>query len=98
MTGSIPDCFRIAGHHAAVTLVGMSEVTRLLEAANAGDRKAAADLLPLVYDELRRLAAARMASESPGHTRVPARSRRVRLAAFVATRCSHRHADPPQHD
>jgi|SRR5262245_623872 len=49
----------------------MSEVTRLLDAAAAGDRKAAADLLPLVYDELRRLAAARMAQESPGHTLDP---------------------------
>jgi RNA polymerase sigma factor (TIGR02999 family) len=46
----------------------MSEVTRLLDAAAAGDRKAAADLLPLVYDELRKLAAARMAQEAPGHT------------------------------
>src|SRR5262245_39606750 len=46
----------------------MSNVTRLLDAAAAGDRQAAADLLPLVYDELRRLAAARMAAESPGHT------------------------------
>src|SRR5947199_6051151 len=46
----------------------MSDVTRLLDAAAAGDRQAAADLLPLVYDELRKLAAARMASESPGHT------------------------------
>lgn len=42
----------------------MPEVTRLLDAAAAGDRKAAADLLPLVYDELRRLAAARMANEA----------------------------------
>jgi RNA polymerase sigma factor (TIGR02999 family) len=46
----------------------MSNVTRLLDAAAAGDQKAAADLLPLVYDELRKLAAARMASESPGHS------------------------------
>src|SRR4051794_37743268 len=46
----------------------MSEVTRLLDAARAGDRQAAAELLPLVYDELRKLAAARMAQESPGHT------------------------------
>jgi RNA polymerase sigma factor (TIGR02999 family) len=49
----------------------MSDVTRLLEAAAAGDRKAAADLLPLAYDELRKLAAARMAQESPGHTLDP---------------------------
>jgi RNA polymerase sigma factor (TIGR02999 family) len=46
----------------------MADVTRLLEAASAGDRQAAADLLPLVYDELRKLAAARMAAEVPGHT------------------------------
>src|SRR5271154_977757 len=46
----------------------MTDVTRLLEAAAAGDRKAAADLLPLVYDELRKLATARMASEALGHT------------------------------
>ena len=49
----------------------MSEVTRLLEAAAAGERHAAADLLPLVYDELRKLAAARMAAESPGQTLQP---------------------------
>lgn len=46
----------------------MPEVTRLLDAAAAGDRQAAADLLPFVYDELRRLAAARMAAEPPGRT------------------------------
>jgi RNA polymerase sigma factor (TIGR02999 family) len=46
----------------------MSEVTRLIEAAQAGDRQAAADLLPLVYDELRMLAASKMANEAPGHT------------------------------
>ena len=46
----------------------MPEITHLLEAAAAGDRQAAADLLPLVYDELRKLAAARMAAERPGHT------------------------------
>src|SRR5438105_8083292 len=49
----------------------MSDVTRLLGAARAGDREAAADLLPLVYDELRQLAAARMAAETPGHTLNP---------------------------
>ncbi|HKB05650.1 MAG TPA: ECF-type sigma factor [Gemmataceae bacterium] len=46
----------------------MSEVTRLLEAAEAGDPAAAAELLPLVYDELRKLAAARLAAERPGQT------------------------------
>jgi RNA polymerase sigma factor (TIGR02999 family) len=46
----------------------MSDVTRLLDAAAAGDRKAAAELLPLVYDELRKLATDRMAAERPGQT------------------------------
>src|SRR6267378_1770622 len=46
----------------------MSDLTRLIEAAQKGDRQAAADLLPLVYDELRALAAAKMAAEAPGHT------------------------------
>src|SRR5262245_36084208 len=46
----------------------MPEVTRLLDAAAAGDRKAAAELLPLVYDELRKLAAVRMAAEAPDQT------------------------------
>jgi RNA polymerase sigma factor (TIGR02999 family) len=49
----------------------MSDVTRLIEAAAGGDRQAAADLLPFVYDELRKLAAARMAAESPDHTLNP---------------------------
>jgi RNA polymerase sigma factor (TIGR02999 family) len=49
----------------------MADVTHLLDAAAAGDPKAAADLLPLVYDELRKLAAARMASEAPDHTLQP---------------------------
>src|SRR3954464_12749199 len=49
----------------------MPDVTHLLDAAAAGDRRAAADLLPLVYDELRKLAAARMAAEAPGHTLQP---------------------------
>ena len=46
----------------------MSDVTRLLEAAHAGDRQAAADLLPVVYNELRSLAAQRLAQEKPGQT------------------------------
>jgi RNA polymerase sigma factor (TIGR02999 family) len=50
----------------------MSDVTLLLDAAVAGDRKAAADLLPLVYDELRKLAAARTADEAPNQTLQPA--------------------------
>jgi RNA polymerase sigma factor (TIGR02999 family) len=46
----------------------MADVTQLLDAAAAGDPKAAAELLPLVYDELRKLAAARMAEEKPDQT------------------------------
>jgi RNA polymerase sigma factor (TIGR02999 family) len=46
----------------------MTDMTRLIDAAAAGDRQAAADLLPLVYDELRKLAAGHMANEKPGHT------------------------------
>ncbi len=46
----------------------MSEVTRLIDAAAAGDSRASVELLPLVYDELRKLAAARMSVETPGHT------------------------------
>ena len=49
----------------------MSDVTRLIDAAVAGDRRAAAELLPLVYDELRKLATARMAAEAPGQTLQP---------------------------
>ena len=49
----------------------MSDATRLLEAAAGGDRKAAADLLPLVYDELRKLATARLAAEPSGNTLQP---------------------------
>ena len=46
----------------------MNEVTRILNAIGQGDDRAAAQLLPLVYDELRRLAAAQMAREKPGQT------------------------------
>jgi RNA polymerase sigma factor (TIGR02999 family) len=52
-------------------LVGMADLTRLLDDAAAGDPRAAAELLPLVYDELRKLAVARMASESPHQTLQP---------------------------
>jgi len=44
------------------------QVTRLLTAISGGQRRAADDLLPLVYDSLRRLARQKMAQESPGHT------------------------------
>ena len=46
----------------------MSEVTRILSAIDQGDPHAADQLLPLVYDELRKLAAQRLALEKPGQT------------------------------
>ena len=46
----------------------MTDVTRILTAIEQGDGQAAEQLVPLVYDELRKLAAARMAAENPGHT------------------------------
>ena len=49
----------------------MTDVTRILNAIGDGDAKAADELLPLVYEELRRLAAYRMANEAPGQTLQP---------------------------
>ncbi|HEY1375329.1 MAG TPA: ECF-type sigma factor [Gemmataceae bacterium] len=49
----------------------MPDVTHLLTAGAAGDPRAAAELLPLLYDELRKLAAARLADEPPGQTLQP---------------------------
>ncbi len=46
----------------------MSEVTRVLNGIEHGDANASSELLPLLYDELRRLASARMAQERPGQT------------------------------
>jgi RNA polymerase sigma factor (TIGR02999 family) len=50
---------------------GMHEVTRILNAIDEGDPVAAEKLLPLVYDELRKLAADRLAQEEPGNTLQP---------------------------
>ena len=49
----------------------MNEVTQILQAIEHGDAKAANELLPLVYDELRRLATSKMAREKPGQTLQP---------------------------
>jgi RNA polymerase sigma factor (TIGR02999 family) len=49
----------------------MGDVTQIIEAAHQGDPKAASELLPLVYEELRKLAAAKMANEAAGHTLQP---------------------------
>ena len=56
-----PSTFRISN-------LGMSDVTQILSAIETGEPAATAQLLPLVYDELRKLAAARMAQESSDHT------------------------------
>jgi RNA polymerase sigma factor (TIGR02999 family) len=50
------------------TIVEMSDVTRILSQIESGDPSAAAQLLPLVYEELRKLAAAKLAQEKPGQT------------------------------
>src|SRR6478752_9650945 len=52
-------------------LAAVADVTRILSAIEAGDPTAAAELLPLVYDELRKLAAARLAAEAADHTLQP---------------------------
>jgi RNA polymerase sigma factor (TIGR02999 family) len=52
-------------------LGGMADVTQILTAIEQGNSHAAEELLPLVYDELRKLAAARLAEEKPGHTLQP---------------------------
>jgi hypothetical protein len=46
----------------------MSDITHILNALEQGDQQAAAELLPLIYDELRRLAGQKMAQEKAGHT------------------------------
>jgi RNA polymerase sigma factor (TIGR02999 family) len=54
-----------------LTLGSMNEVTRILSAVEQGDSHAANQLLPLVYEELRNLAAQKMAQEAPGQTLQP---------------------------
>ena len=53
------------------SLCSVSDVTRVIEAIQHGDPKAADELLPLVYEELRRLAASKMANEAAGNTLQP---------------------------
>jgi RNA polymerase sigma factor (TIGR02999 family) len=59
---------RLLAPISVVTIGDMSDVTRILNAIEQGDAHAAAKLLPLVYDELRKLAAEKMAQEKPGQT------------------------------
>jgi RNA polymerase sigma factor (TIGR02999 family) len=67
----------------------MTEVTQLLEAAAIGDPNAAAQLLPLVYEELRNLAAARMAAEKPGQTLQPTALVHEAYVRLVGTGADH---------
>lgn len=70
-----------------------SEVTRLLNAINAGEARSSEALLPLVYDELRKLAAAQMAREKPGQTLQPTalvHEAYLRLVGGSSTDWNHR--------
>ena len=58
----------VRGITIVVTLGGMSDVTQILQQIERGDPAATERLLPLVYDELKRLAATKMLSERPDHT------------------------------
>src|SRR5262249_47051503 len=62
-SAGLPTGAAVNGRHAR-----MSDVTRILSAIEHGDPKAAEQLLPLVYDELRKLAAQKLAQEKPGQT------------------------------
>ena len=64
----------------------MPEITTILSAIDQGDPHASEQLLPLVYDELRKLAAQKLAQEKPGQT----------LEATALVRTGHRAADQPQ--
>ena len=71
MSFAIPLEWRGELHHGAGDTHTMSDITRILHSIEDGDPKAADQLLPLVYEELRKLAAQRMASEAAGHTLQP---------------------------
>src|SRR5205823_9445687 len=64
---TLPSTWR-AGSGESLSVPLMNEVTRILSAIDQGDPHAAAQLLPLVYQELRRLAAQKLAQEKPGQT------------------------------
>jgi RNA polymerase sigma factor (TIGR02999 family) len=66
-----PESLRVPGVRFAGSTQPMSDVTHILNRVQQGDAKAAEELLPLVYEELRKLAAARMAQEQAGQTLQP---------------------------
>lgn len=63
-------------------MVSMSDVTQLLAAIDQGDAQASSELLPLVYNELRKLAAQRLAQEKPGQTEVAPKFRTLQVLKF----------------
>jgi RNA polymerase sigma factor (TIGR02999 family) len=71
--------------------VAMSDVTRILSQLDSGDPAAAEQLLPLVYDELRKLAAARLAHEKPGQT---LQATALVNEAYLRLVGSHRQVEP----
>jgi RNA polymerase sigma factor (TIGR02999 family) len=73
----------------------MSEVSRILSAINQGDPLAAGQLLPLVYDELRKLAAQKLAHETPGQTLQPTALVHEAYLRLVASPPGERQEEPP---
>ncbi len=69
----------------------MNDVTRILSAIEQGDPQAAEQLLPLVYDELRKLAAARLAQEKPGQTLQATALVHEAYLRLVGTRAGRQH-------
>src|SRR5271170_5487684 len=63
-----PSLCSVDGVEGPLGLAGMDDVTRILAAIEQGDPRASELLLPVVYQELRRLAAQKMAQEKPGQT------------------------------
>jgi RNA polymerase sigma factor (TIGR02999 family) len=73
----------------------MSEITRILSAIDQGDPHAASQLLPLVYDELRKLAAHKLANETPGQTLQPTALVHEAYLRLVASPLGERQEEPP---
>jgi RNA polymerase sigma factor (TIGR02999 family) len=73
----------------------MSEVTRILSAIEQGDPHAASQLLPLVYDELRKLAAQKLAHETPGQTLQPTALVHEAYLRLVASPPGEQREEPP---
>ncbi len=64
-------CFAVVAYSELCSLADVSDVTRILKGIEKGDQKSTDELLPIVYGELRRMAAHKMAGEPAGHTLQP---------------------------